>query len=139
MTECREGDSPDGSGQLGSAKPIPSFSKRVVDPLNSVAWFTMDALWMCRLEWPAYAFAGLTVVTGVWLLVLGWREGRGVLLADLGLNCWIAMNAVWLVADLNSRPTPLALAGPLAVVGAGFLAAAFWHSQDFRRLRIRGR
>ena len=116
-----------------------SFAKRVVDPLNSVAWFTMDALWMCKLAWPAYAFAALTVVTGVWMLALGWREGRGVLLADLGLNCWIAMNAVWLVSDLNGRPTPLAFAAPLALLGAAFLAAAFWHSQDFRRLRIRGR
>ena len=123
----------------GGEETAPSFAKRVVDPLNSVAWFTMDALWMCRLAWPAYAFAGLTVVTGVWLLVLGWRQRRGVLLADLGLNCWIAMNTVWLVSDLNGRPTPLAFAVPLAVLGAAFLAAAAWYSQDFRRLRIRGR
>ena len=94
---------------------------------------------MLRLAWPAYVFAGLTVVTGVWMLLFGWRQRRGVLLADLGLNCWIAMNAVWLVSDLNGRPTPLALAVPLALVGAAFLAAAAWYSQDFRRLRIRGR
>jgi hypothetical protein len=120
-------------------EPTPSFAKRVVDPLNSVAWFTMDALWMFHLEWPAYVFAGLTVVTGLWLLALGWREGRGVLLADLGLNCWIAMNTVWLVSDLNGHPTPLAFAVPAVALGAIFLAAAAWHSQDFRRLRIRGR
>lgn len=117
----------------------PPFLKRVVDPLNSFAWFTMDALWMCRLEWPAYVFAALTVVTGIWLLALGWREGRGVLFADLGLNCWIAMNTVWLVADLNGHPTPLLFAGTVAILGAVFIAAAAWHSQDFRRLRIRGR
>lgn len=120
-------------------QPTPSLAKRLVDPLNSFAWFAMDALWMCRQEWAAYVFTGLTVATGLWLLALGWREGRGVLLADLGLNCWIAMNAVWLVSDLNGRPTPLALAVPLAVLGAVLLAAAFWHSQDFSRLRIRGR
>jgi hypothetical protein len=119
--------------------PTPPFAKRVVDPLNSFAWFTMDALWMCRLEWSAYAFAALTVGTGVWMLVLGWREGRGVVLADLGLNCWIAMNTVWLVTDLRGQPTPLAVAVPLAVVGAAFLAAAFWYAEDFSRLRIRGR
>lgn len=139
MTSCSEGLGPDGSGQSEDVESTPSFSKRVIDPLNSFAWFTMDALWMCRLEWSAYAFAGLTVVTGVWLLALGWRERRGVLFADLGLNCWIAMNTVWLVADLNSRPAPLAFAVPLAVLGAVFLAAAAWRSQDFRRLRIRGR
>jgi len=124
----------------GSEEPAPSsFAKRVVDPLNSVTWFTMDAFWMCKLEWPAYVFTAMTVVTGFWLLILGWRQKRGVLLADLGLNCWIAMNAVWLVSDLSGRPTPLGITVPLALVGAAFIAVAAWHSQDFRRLRINGR
>ncbi|MGL4549696.1 MAG: hypothetical protein ACRC33_00805 [Gemmataceae bacterium] len=129
----------EGPGQPEGAEPPATFAKRVVDPLNTAAWFAMDAMWMCKLDWPAYAFAGLTVVTGLWLLALGWRERRGVLLADLGLNCWIAMNTVWLVWDLNGQPAPLAVAVPLAVLGAAFLAAAGWHSEDFRRLRIRGR
>ena len=116
-----------------------SFANRVVDPVNSITWFLMDALWMCKLEWPAYAFAALTVATGVWLLALGRRQRRGQLLADLGLNCWIAMNTVWLVSDLNGHPTPLAIAVPLAVAGALLLAVAAWHSQDVRRLRISGR
>ncbi len=137
LTGTDEG-SPDGLDQSGSAEPAP-FSKRIVDPLNTAAWFTMDALWMCRLEWPAYAFTGLTILTGVWLPALGRRRRRGVLLADLGLNCWIAMNTVWLVADLNEQPTPLAVAVPLALLGAAFLAAAAWYSQDFRRVRIDGR
>jgi hypothetical protein len=120
-------------------EPTPPLSKRLVDPLNSVAWFAMDSLWMFGLEWPAYAFGVVTVVSGVWLLILGWREGRGVLYADLGLNCWIVMNTVWLVSDMNGYETPLAVAGPVAVLGAAFLAAALWHGQDFKRLRIRGR
>ncbi|HUR55353.1 MAG TPA: hypothetical protein VMZ71_14565 [Gemmataceae bacterium] len=123
----------------GVEEPAPSFAQRVVDPLNSVTWFTMDTFWMCKLAWPAYAFAALTVVTGVWLLVLGWRKKRGVLFADLGLNCWIAMNTIWLVSDLNSRRTPLEVTVPLAVVGAVFIAVATRRNQDFRRLRINGR
>lgn len=123
----------------GIEEPARSFAKRVVDPLNSVVWFTMDTLWMCKLTWPAYIFAGLTVVTGIWLLVLGWRQKRGVLYAELGLNCWIAMNAVWLVTDLSGVPTPLEITVPLAVVGAAFITAAAWHAQDVRRLRIYGR
>jgi hypothetical protein len=120
-------------------QPAKSFAMRVVDPLNSIAWFTMDALWMCKLEWPAYTFAGFTAVTGVWLLAAGWRESRRTLLADLGLNCWIAMNTIWLVTDLSGRPTPLAVTVPLAVLGALFIALATRSSQDVRRLRIRGR
>ena len=49
------------------------------------------------------------------------------------------MNTIWLVSDLNGRPTPLAIAVPVAFLGAALLAAAAWHSQDFRRLRIHGR
>jgi hypothetical protein len=116
-----------------------SFAQRVVDPLNSIAWFTMDALWMGKLAWPAYSFAALTIFTGVWLLVLGWRKRRGMPLADLGLSCWIAMNTIWLVSDLSGRPTPFAVTVPLAVLGAGFIAVAIWYSQGVRRLRIRGR
>lgn len=120
-------------------EPCGDFAKRVVDPLNSLAWFAMDALWMCHLAWPAYALAALTVVTGIWLLVLGWREGGDVLFANLGLNCWLVMNTVWLVADLNGYPTPLEVGVPLALLGAIFLGLAAWYAQDFRRLRIRGR
>jgi hypothetical protein len=49
------------------------------------------------------------------------------------------MNTVWLVADLTGRPTPLGVTVPLAVVGAGLIAAAARQAQDVRRLRIGGR
>ena len=49
------------------------------------------------------------------------------------------MNTIWLVSDLNGHPTPLEIAVPVALAGAVLLAAAAWHSQDFRRLRIYGR
>src|SRR5690349_18922753 len=120
-------------------EPNSSLTKRVADPLNSVAWFTMDALWVCRLEWPAYFFAGITVVTGFWLLALSWRVSAGAVFEDLGLTCWIVMNTVWLVLDLNGRSTSVAFAVPVATLGAIFLIAAACHSQDVRRLRIRGR
>jgi hypothetical protein len=117
-------------------QPTPPSYKRVVDGVNSVAWFAMDALWIFRLEWPAYIAAGLTVATGVLLLALAWREGRGAVFAELGLNCWIAMNTIWMDSDLNGYETPLGLVGAVAVLGAAFIAAAVWHSEDFRRLRI---
>lgn len=106
------------------SEPTPLFSKPVIDPLNTAAWFTMDALWLARLEWPAYVAAVLTVVTGAALLVLGWREGRGALFADLGLNCWIVMNAVWLAHDLNGYETPRAFAVVVGILGFAVVVAA---------------
>ena len=116
--------------------PTPLFSKPVIDPINTAAWFTMDALWLAKLEWPAYAASALTVLTGVMLLILGRREGRGALYADLGLNCWIMMNTVWLIHDLNDRDTPRSFAAVMGLLGAFFILAAARHSQDLRRMRI---
>ena len=117
--------------------PAPPASNRAaVDAVNSVAWFAMDALWMFGLEWPAYAAAVLTVATGLRLLTMGHGRDRGGLLADLGLTCWIGMNTVWMVADLTGREVPLVPAGVVAGLGAVFIAAAAWHSNDVRRLRI---
>ena len=116
-------------------QPTPP-SKRIVDAVNSAAWFTMDALWIARLEWPAYAAAGLTVATGLVLLALSWRYNRSDLFADLAVNCWIAMNTIWFVSDINELETPLFLVGAVAVLGAVFIAAAIWQSEDFRRMRV---
>lgn len=127
---------PDETATGGEGPPDRSFAKRVVDPLNSIVWFAMDAFWMCKLSWPAYAFAALAAATGVWLVVLGWRRTRRVPFGDLGLNCWIAMNVIWMASDLNNRPTPLWLAVPLAVIGAAFIAVALRRGQEFRRLRL---
>ncbi len=56
------------------------FSRRVVDPANSVAWFSMDALWLLQLAWPAYVATGLTLVTGAALVFL--NRGRAERLDD---------------------------------------------------------
>jgi hypothetical protein len=114
----------------------PLFSKAVIDPINTAAWFTMDALWLAKIEWPAYAATAVTILTGVLLLILGRREGRGALYADLALNCWIVMNSVWLLHDLNDRDTPRAFAAVMGGLGAVFILAAARHSQDLHRVRI---
>lgn len=117
-------------------KTISWFSKPVIDPINTAAWLAMDAFWLSRFAWPAYAAAALAVVTGILLPVLGRREGRGAFYADLGLNCWILMNTIWLVHDLNGQETPRAVAAVAGTLGAVFFVAAARHSHDLRRVRI---
>jgi hypothetical protein len=116
-----------------SARPA---ARHLIDPVNTLTWFAMDALWLCKLSWPAYIAAGVTVVTGVLLLVAGWRAGRGLVYENLGLNCWIVMNTAWMVHDLNGLETPWWVAAVFGGLGGVFVLLALRHSQHLRRLRI---
>ena len=92
-------------------KPAPSFSRRMVDPVNSFAWFGMDGFWLAQLAWPAYLATGLTLASGACLLLLNRRRGQR-LNDDLALNAWMWMNALWVVSDL----TPGLDGAPVAVL-----------------------
>ncbi|WP_165249794.1 hypothetical protein [Paludisphaera soli] len=121
------------------------FSRRVVDPVNSVAWFAMDGLWLAQLAWPAYVAAGLTLATGatlMWLNRLRWSR----LSDDLALNAWMWMNALWLISDLGDYPTLRKAALVMAVLGAVLLANELRPSTSrreallrFRKMRVSGR
>jgi hypothetical protein len=97
------------------------FSRRVVDPVNSVAWYAMDGLWLAHLVWPAYVATGLTLATGGTLLLLD-RRRRQRLKDDLALNAWMWMNALWVISDLGRLP-PLRYAA-LAIGGLGAVLLA---------------
>src|SRR3954470_18253392 len=99
------------------------FSRRVVDPANSVAWFSMDALWLVQLPWPAYAATGLTLLTGAALLFLNRRRAER-LDDDLALNAWMWMNALWAISDLGKLPVLRYVAMGVAVLGAALLLNA---------------
>lgn len=121
------------------------FSRRVLDPVNSVAWYAMDGLWLAHLTWPAYLATGLTLATGGTLLLLDRRPGQR-LNDDLALNAWMWMNALWVVSDLGRLPTLRYLALAIGGVGAILLAHAVRPSKvyrerlrRFRKMRVRGR
>src|SRR4028119_333186 len=96
-----------GSGSLnwrggGIVERVAGFSRRVGDPVNAVAWYAMDGLWLAQLAWPAYVATGLTLATGGMLLLLNRRRGQR-LNDDLALNAWMWMNARWRSSDLGPR------------------------------------
>lgn len=93
------------------------ISRKVVDPVNSVAWFGMDGLWLAELSWPAYAATALTLLTGGTLLATNRRFGRR-LFDDLALNAWMWTNALWLMSDLGQRPVLRSAAMVVGCVGA---------------------
>ena len=77
----------------------PIFTRRLIDPTNSLAWFAMDFLWLAQLPWLSYAAMALTLATGGMLLSLSRRRSD-----DLALNAWMWMNALWVISDLGGRP-----------------------------------
>lgn len=119
------------------------FSRRLVDPVNSVAWYAMDGLWLAQLAWPAYIATGLTLVTGGMLLMFDrWRGSR--LDDDLTLNAWMWMNALWVISDLGEMPALRHAAMVVGVLGAVLLANAVRLSRRdpgalrrFRKMRVR--
>ena len=118
------------------------FSRRVIDPVNSVAWYAMDGLWLAQLAWPAYVATGLTLATGGMLLLLNRRWGQR-LNDDLALNAWMWMNALWLISDLGGRPVLRHVALAIGGLGAVLLANAVrpWKGHreavsHFRRMRV---
>lgn len=98
-------------------QPPAWYSRRLIDPVNSVAWFAMDALWLAQLAWPAYAATVLTLVTGAALILLD-RRGGSRLDDDLALNAWMWMNAAWAVSDLGGLPMLRYAALAIMAVGA---------------------
>ena len=126
-------------------KRAAEFSRRVVDPVNSVAWYAMDGFWLAQLSWPAYVATGLTLATGGVLLFLNRRPGQR-LNDDLALNAWMWMNALWVVSDLGGLPLLRSIALAIGGLGAVLLANAVRPSKAhrealrrFRKLRVTGR
>lgn len=107
------------------------FSRRVIDPANSVAWFSMDALWLLQFAWPAYIATVLTLATGATLVFLNRRRAER-LDDDLALNAWMWMNALWVVSDLGKMPRLQNAAMGAAAVGAILLANAIRPSKRSR-------
>jgi hypothetical protein len=120
------------------------FSRKVVDPVNSVAWYAMDGLWLAQLAWPAYVATAATLLTGGALLLLARRRGHRFD-DDLALNAWMWMNALWVVSDLGGVPPLRYAALAVGALGVVLLANAVRPSRGgirhalrrFRKMRVR--
>lgn len=125
-------------------RPFP-IRKEVLDTVNSISWFLLDAFWMLDMRSAAYVFLPPTILTGLFLLYTDKR--RPILFINLAINCWIWMNTLWMLSDMEANSTYLAYARSLFVLGVFFILIAaftskslmdtFSHFKRFRVLKIR--
>jgi hypothetical protein len=119
------------------------LSKDALDTTNSVAWFFMDALWMLGLNGAGMFFIVPTVLTGLGLLYIEKRPA--VFMINMGINCWIWMNSLWMLSDVFDSQTYLFWAKAIFAAGVFFIITAlvlsgniketFSHFRRFRTLR----
>jgi hypothetical protein len=92
----------------------------VLETIGSLSWFLMDGCWMLGLGGAAYTLVPPT-------LALHWAAFRYTersvveMSVTASVNCWVLMNVLWMVADLDGRsallvPARLAFAAGLALL-----------------------
>ena len=120
---------------------MPSFvPKDVLDTLNSVSWFLMDASWMLENEAVSLTMIIPTILTGACLCYI--EKRRTVVFINCAILSWICMNVCWMLSETWEEGAYLTAAKTLFVLGVGFVAAAIASSDSvaetfshFRRFR----
>lgn len=122
-------------------RPFP-ISKDVLDTLNSVCWFFMDASWMLQIKELSVLMIAPTILSGIILCYIEKRKTHSFI--NAAVLSWICMNVCWMFSDILAIPSYLAVAKILFVLGIVFLIASIVTSNNinetfshFRRFRIK--
>lgn len=116
-----------------------------LETLGSVLWFGMDSCWMSGLDTAATALIAPTLLFN--LATLGYSTGAGERLVGSAMNCWLAMNVVWMLGDIRGGDAFHWEARVFSLLGFVFLLAALVNARAthaavvqrlrrFRRLRV---
>lgn len=109
---------------MPNPEPVPTATAAragtlvVIEAIGSLAWFLMDGCWMLGLGGMARALVLPTVVAH-WAAFRYTERSLVDMAVTASVNCWVLMNVLWMVADLEDRPV---LLGPARVaLGAGIV------------------
>lgn len=116
--------------------------KDVLDSVNSLSWFLMDACWMTGFFPAAFVVSPFVVLSGVLLCLIDRRPAFVAI--NLGILCWIFMNLSWMISDVRDREAWLFASRCFFLLGALSIGAAVYLSKNlretfsqFRRFRIK--
>lgn len=128
---------------MDSQNERPFFiSKDVLDTVNSVAWFLMDACWMLQLKGICFAMIFPTIISGLFLCYI--EKRKTVTMINIAVFCWICMNISWMFSDVLKISFYLMIAKAFFCLGLCFIITSIIYSENisdtfshFRRFRIK--
>lgn len=116
-------------------------SKDVLDTVNSVSWFLMDAFWMLQVKEISIAMIFPTMITGLCLVYI--EKRIAITFINLAIMSWICMNVSWMFSESLQMPHLLTLAKAFLALGLCFIGVSIFLSKNisdtfshFRRFRI---
>src|SRR5687767_9358517 len=102
--------------------PALAGHKDLLDTVNSLSWFLMDAAWMMGFIRLALLVSPLVVLSATALTLI---DRRPALVAiNGGIMAWIFMNMSWMISDVGDKAFWLALSRGFFVLGAALIVAA---------------
>jgi hypothetical protein len=117
-------------------------SKDVLDTVNSLTWFLMDASWMLQMKEISLLMIVPTILTGVILCYI--EKRKNITFINIAILCWICMNVSWMFADIHAVSTYLLIAKSFFCAGLLFILMAVATSEKisdtfshFKRFRIK--
>jgi hypothetical protein len=115
-------------------------SKHILDTVNSLSWFIMDASWMFELSTIYMIMLFPTLLTGLFLCYI--ERDNSLTMINIAIFNWICMNVSWMFSETYHDLFYLSLAKiffgmgvlfmMLAVVTSKNLADTFSHFKRFR-------
>ena len=121
---------------------IQTRKKDIVETLNSLTWFAMDAAWMLEYKDASLILIIPTIMTGLILCFM--EKKKSLTLINISILCWICMNISWMLSELIPSRNLLGLAQGCMVVGISTMGIAIYLSNDrsetffhFKRSRVK--
>ncbi len=122
--------------------PALAARKDMLDTLNSLAWFSMDAAWMLGLFPVAFFLAPIVLGSALLLLLIDRRPA--ITAINSGIIAWVLMNITWMVSDVGDKAYWLLLSRGFFLCGLVAIGCAVALSDNlratfshFRRFRLK--
>ncbi len=122
-------------------RPFP-LSKDLLDTINSVSWFLMDASWMLDIRELSMTMLVPTVLSGIFLCYI--EKRRSVTFINVAILNWICMNITWMFSEIYENDGLLTISKTFLAIGVACIGLSIYFSENlpetfshFRRFRVK--